>query len=370
MDMNWAMQRLSEGCRVAAALVALGSVAVAAAGADAVEEPQMKFPGLEWTVVAPETQGLVSNDVAAAMAHVASVAGEHGVSRSLVVRNGAIVWAGTDIDTLQPVWSCTKSFMSLCLGLLWDDGKCRPQDLACTSLPVLREHYPTVTLAHLATFTSGYANLGDQTFEPAPPMYTPGAAFHYSSQADLLALVLTRVANEPLRELLKRRIADPIGLPDKDWCWNVHSEVDGLTVNGGSGFPASGIHITPRAFARLGWLMANNGEWDGKRLISTNYIAEASRPQVQPTVPPHDPKAWYVDLPGSYGLNWWVNGTTPSGERMWPHAPVDMFAAQGNKNNVCFIIPSWKMVVVRMGGDAIIDMRLYDGMFARLAEAL
>lgn len=317
----------------------------------------------------PESQGLDAGGVDAAMAAVAAVVGELGTSRTVVVRNGAIVWAGNDIDTLLPVWSCTKSFMSLCFGLLWDDGKCEPRTLAWTAVPILRERYPDVTLGHLATFTGGYAHREGQTFEPAPPLHAPGAAFHYSDQSDLLALALTRIAGEPLRELFKRRIADPIGLPDADWRWNVHSEVDGLAVNGGSGFPDSGVHITARAFARIGWLMANGGVWDGKRLLGERYLAEASRVRVASTVPPHDPEAWYVGLPGAYGLNWWVNGTNPSGERMWPHAPSGTFAAQGNRNNVCFVVPAWKMAVVRMGPDAIIDMRLYDGMFKHLAEA-
>jgi CubicO group peptidase (beta-lactamase class C family) len=329
----------------------------------------MMFPKENWTVATPESQGLASDAVEAAMAHVASVAVKVGVARTLVVRNGVIVWAGPDVDSMQAVHSCTKSFLSLCLGLLWDDGKCRPEDLACTYLPVLRAQYPGVTLAHLATFTSGYAHAGDNAFVPAEPMYAPGAAFHYSAQSDLLALLLTHVAREPLRDLFKRRIADPIGLADEAWQWNVLDTVDGVAVHGGSGFPASGVHITPRAFARIGWLLANNGVWDGKRLVSSNYIAAASRVQVPPTVPPHDAKAWYVELPGCYGLNWWVNGTTPAGERMWPHAPTDTFAAQGNRNNVCFVIPSWKMAIVRLGPDDIINMRAYDGMFARLAEA-
>lgn len=122
--------------------------------------------------------------------------------------------------------------------------------------------------------------------------------------------------------------------------------------------------------ARFGWLYANSGVWNGQRLISQRYIDYATVARTSPDTPPHDPDAWYVKLPGNYGLNWWTNGTMPNGKRLWPSAPVRTFAAQGNLNNNCFIIPEWKMVVVRLGGDVIIDMEMYDRMFQMLGESL
>ncbi|RMD74370.1 MAG: hypothetical protein D6820_16830 [Lentisphaerae bacterium] len=55
---------------------------------------------------------------------------------------------------------------------------------------------------------------------------------------------------------------------------------------------------------------------------------------------------------------------------MWPHAPEGTFAAQGNKNNICLIIPAWKTVIVRLGQDKIINTDLYDGVFAILSPYL
>ena len=140
-------------------------------------------------------------------------------------------------------------------------------------------------------------------------------------------------------------------------------------VNGGSGSLPGGVSITARQMARFGLLLLNKGRWDGKQLLSAEYVAEASRPQVEVSVPPHEPDGWYVKLPGAYGLLFWVNGVCCTGERRWPNAPAGVFAVQGNFNNYCFVIPEWNMVVVRMGTDSRIDNDLYDRFFAKLKEA-
>jgi CubicO group peptidase (beta-lactamase class C family) len=108
----------------------------------------------------------------------------------------------------------------------------------------------------------------------------------------------------------------------------------------------------------------------GEQLISRRYIDCATVPHVGPGVPPYEAEGWYKGLPGSYGLNWWTNGITPEGRRMWPSAPVHTFAAQGHFNNICLIVPEWRTVIVRLGGDVVIDTDLYDRVFAAFRQAM
>jgi CubicO group peptidase (beta-lactamase class C family) len=205
--------------------------------------------------------------------------------------------------------------------------------------PELTEYYPTVTLKDLGTFTSGYNNVPGHVLEPAEPMYAPVTAFHYSSQSDILAYTLTEIAKEPLHKLFKRRIADEIGITDEAMDWQVFAtNQDNVAVNGGSGATGASVIITARAMARFGWLYANNGVWDGKRLVSQEYIEFASQPQVSALVPMYDKRGWYADLPGRYGLNRWTNDQNLKKEWLWQDAPKNTFAAQGNKNNICFIM--------------------------------
>jgi CubicO group peptidase (beta-lactamase class C family) len=172
---------------------------------------------------------------------------------------------------------------------------------------------------------------------------------------------------EPLGELFNRRIAQKIGITSNQMEWKNSGKINGITVNGGAGMPENGVYISALAMARFGWLYCCNGNWDGQQLISNRYIDYATTPRVSPEVPSYLPDGWYTGLlPGNYGLNWWVNGRKPDGSQMWPHAPEGTFAAQGNKNNICFVVPAWNMVIVRLGGDEIINTDLYDGVFERL----
>ena len=289
-----------------------------------------------------------------------------GNTQAVVVRNGRVIWKGSDIDNLHSVYSCGKSFMSSVFGLLVDDKKCTPETKAADILPALKEHYGEVTLGQFASFTSGYdVPWRKSPFEIRPPIHAPGKGFHYSSSADQLANLLTRVAGEPLRDFFRRRIADPIGIPPDKWHWRDVGKIDGLVVCGGSGH----VSITARQFARFGHLYLNKGRWGDKRILSAKWVEASTAPQVAPNVPPHDPKGWYVHLPGRYGWNWWTNGADAKGERLWRSATPGTFAAQGNRNNYCFVLPEWRMVFVRMGRGKAINSRLYDKVFAKLKEA-
>jgi CubicO group peptidase (beta-lactamase class C family) len=336
-------------------------------GCESQPEEKIVFPQQNWQVAIPESQGIDKKNLDAAMAYLDSVCGETGTSRTMVIKNGYVIWQGNDIKSRHLVWSCTKSFMSTCLGLLWDDGICHPETKAKIHFDKLDAYYPDVTIEHLATFTSGYNHKEGDPFEPAQPDYAPGEAFHYSRQSDVLARVLTMAGKESLADLFERRVASVIGITAGQMEWKDYGMVNGIKLNGGAGMPESGVSITAEAMARFGWLYCCNGNWNGRQVVSRKYIDYATSPRVSSAVPPFDPKAWYAGLlSGNYGLNWWVNGEKPDGTQMWPHAPEGTFAAQGNKNNICLIVPAWKMVIVRIGGDNNIDTDLYDGVFKHL----
>jgi CubicO group peptidase (beta-lactamase class C family) len=347
------------------ALLGLLSIAALHAG-----ESPMAFPTATWETSTPEAQGLDRGHLDQAMAQIQAICGADGNRQTVVIRNGYLLWQGDEAGKRHLVWSCTKSFMSTCLGLLWDDGICTPDTLASRYLPALAAEYPSVTLAHLASFTSGYAHAEGRPDVPARPLYPPGAAFDYSSQADLLAVLLTAAAGEPLHDLFMRRVGTPIGLDDGEFRWGVQALPGPIAINGGAGAAGSGVELTARAMARFGWLYCRRGSWNGRQLISARYIDAATAVRVPVGVPPYDGKAWYVDVPGRYGLNWWVNGVAANGKRLWPSVPASAFAAQGNKNNICIIVPEWNLVLVRLGEDKIIDVSLFDGPLRLLGEGL
>jgi CubicO group peptidase (beta-lactamase class C family) len=324
----------------------------------------MIFPGADWIEAKPESQGLDAAKLNDAIAHLVGHTGRDGARELVVIRNGRLVWKGDNIDHMHGIWSCTKSFTSTVLGLLIDDGKASLDTRAASVLPALKSYYPSVTLRHFSTMTSGYRAVGDETsggythgpsgtpFEPNPaPLFASGSSYAYwDSAMNQFGNVLTRIAGEPLDQLFQRRIADPIRMNSAAWKWGDFGVVDGLRVNGGSGNANKHVVISARELARLGHLFLNQGLWQGKRLLSEAWIRQATSVQVPVTLT----NAWTksgIDGPGQYGFNWWRNAPGPSGALTWPGAPGDTFAAAGHNNNRLFVIPSWRMVIIRLGLD-------------------
>lgn len=350
--------------KLSAAIAMCLSIAFASAA-------EVVFPGAEWETSTPEAQGIDSGKLNAAMEHVKVISKQDGNSQCVVVRNGYLIWAGSDIDKKHHVWSCTKSFTSTCLGLLWDDGKCAPGDKAARWLPELQEHYPDATLEHFATFTSGYNYDGDNVYKPLPPLFPLGSHMRYCKETEVLSWALTRIGGRKIGELFRERVAAPLHFKEGDWEWVDYPVVyKGEKFSGGCGELKAGMHITARQMARFGWLFANGGVWKGKQIISRRYIDYACTTRVPATVPPYEKDGWYKVLPGVYGMNWWVNGVNERGTRLWPDAPADTFLPQGNLNNHCFIVPSWKMVIVRLGHDGNIDNYQYNEVFRLIKEGM
>lgn len=335
-------------------------------------ESGMVFPGIRWEITSPENQGVDPIKLQRALTYLAHKTGKDGISEVVLVRNGRIIWQGDRATIPHNVWSCTKVFTSTILGLLIDQGKCSLDTLAKNHLEQLAPMYSGVTLKHFATMTSGYDGGGDQSrnpLNPTSPLFAPGTRFRYwDSAMNQFLNVLTRIAGEPARELFRRSVADPIGLAPEKWEWKDFGSFDGLLVNGGAGNLGKGIHISALEMARFGHLFLNRGEWAGRQLLSASWVDLATSPQVSADMPLFGKGT--RDGPGRYGFNWWSNGIGRYGRRRWPAAPPQTYAARGFNNNRCFVIPEWKMVVVRQGQDGDISERTYNRLFKRLGKAL
>jgi hypothetical protein len=121
---------------------------------------------------------------------------------------------------------------------------------------------------------------------------------------------------------------------------------------------------TPRDFARIGWLWANAGSWNGTELIPHGLFEAHARVDV----PADTPRTGGGDVddylgigtagggadqtmlgPGVYGFNWWFNDDGA----LWPDAPPDAFQANGHWNGeVLVVIPSLGIVAAWRGDGA------------------
>jgi CubicO group peptidase (beta-lactamase class C family) len=317
---------------------------------------QMTFPGETWEKVAPESQDVDSKRLGAAVDYLRDHSGSNGVDRLIIIRNGRVIWKGPETDLKQRVWSITKAFTSTAQGLLIEDGKCTLDTLAWQYNPKdLAEQYRGVTLRHFATMTSGFDGVGgsydfdekkrgdeNALVRPLPPFFAPGTKYQYWDEAtQQYGYVLAKIAGESLQDYLKRRVFDPIGMGEIQW----QPDATGKVLNW-----TGGLVISASDLARFGHLFLNEGNWSGRQLVPVSWVREATRVQVPPSIPNALASS---DRKGSgvYGYHWWPNGTTPEGKRRWPDASLGTYARSGYNNNDLFVIPTWHMVIVRLGLD-------------------
>ena len=346
----------------------------------------MAFPGKDWKEVTPESQGIDSAKLNAAISYLKNNSGRDGVKEMVIIRNGYMVFKGANIDKVHGVWSLTKSFTSTVLGILIDDDRAALDTLAKEYVSSMAATYPTVTLRHFTTMTSGYYAVGDEPrgsykhgpsttpFKPAnkPLFVPPGSKYAYwDSAMNQFANVLTRIAGEPIEALFKHKIAEAIGMNSSKWDWRDFGKVHGIVVNGGSGNNNKHVHISARELARLGHLFLNRGKWKGKQLISGAWVEQAPRVQVPASLPLEHLSG--ADGRGVYGYNWWVNSIKHDGKRKWPGAPSGTYSASGYNNNDMFVIPEWNMVIVRLGLDQTefnITDTIYGTFIQKLGQAI
>lgn len=122
-----------------------------------------------------------------------------------------------------------------------------------------------------------------------------------------------------------------------------------LTLKTGiSGLWYDGVmYSKPRSMARFGLLMLNSGNWNGQKILSDqNFIQSMIIPS--------------QELNKSYGLLWWLNGQSsfmlPGSQIVFngtliPNAPGNTWCALGKNDQKIYIVPSEKLVIIRMGQD-------------------
>jgi CubicO group peptidase (beta-lactamase class C family) len=318
--------------------------------------PVVSAPDKAWEYVRPEAVGMRGDLLLEALGFLESGCLHDGIRQVVVVRHGRVVFQGDSAFKKHNIYSCSKTFTSTVLGLLIGEGRVALDHPVATVLPELKTWYPEVTFRHFATMTSGYSAAGisrwngenadwsSTPYSPEPPHFAPGTYFEYWDEAQMMfGRALTALLGCPMADYFDERIARPIGMGE--WSWATEGELDGVAVNNG----CTGIHISALQLARFGQLYLNEGAWNGAQLIPAAWCRAATRPQVRSDIPVYAGDRNNVQGSGSYGFNWWVN--SPDGLSRMPDAPPATAYMSGLHHNVCFILPEWDMVIVRMGED-------------------
>jgi CubicO group peptidase (beta-lactamase class C family) len=314
-------------------------------------------PAGTWQRVSPASVGLD----AAKLNQIAGQA-EHGKSNCLVVvRNGKLAgewyFRGTGPNTTQDVFSATKSLASTLVGIAQDDGDLSIGDRASKWIPEwTASPSSTVTVRDLLSMDSGrhwsafsdYVRLlaaRDRTAfaigldQSAPP----GQVWAYNNSAvQTLDRVLQEATHENVVTFAQRRLFKPLGM----------TRTTMTTDAAGNAQMFEGIRSTCRDMARFGVLMLNQGLWNGRRIVSSSWVKQATARSSS-------------ELNAGYGYLWWLNHEGVIGDvlaatslqqsrhstrgRLVPGAPNDMYWALGLGNQLLQIDPGTGTVVVRLG---------------------
>jgi CubicO group peptidase (beta-lactamase class C family) len=337
----------------------------------------------DWERVPPEAAGLDAGAVAAAARHaaeqetpwsrdlaqmIASDFGEEppwnealgpvrprGGPNGLVLRQGRIVAEWGETQQIDLTFSVAKSYLSILAGLAWDRGLIGDLDEPVRQtvddggFDPPRNH--KITWRHLLTQTSewegelwGKADLIDRhrsvggrpsagkkgTYRA---LQEPGTFWEYNDvRVNRLALALLRLWRRPLPAVFRELVMEPLGA-SPDWEWhgyrNSYVEIDGepvQSVSGGSHW-GGGVFIHAQDQARIGLLMLRDGVWQGRRILSEEWIRRSREP---------------CPLYPQYGLLWWLN----TGKALYPSAPESSYCASGAGGNLTWIDPEHDIVAV------------------------
>ncbi|MBI3288528.1 MAG: serine hydrolase [Elusimicrobia bacterium] len=282
-------------------------------------------------------------------------------TRAIVVLSGGKVVAeryapGITAQTPLNGWSMTKSVMGALIGTIVGQKRLSLGDRGL--LPQWSDGRAEIALEDLLRMRSGlrfsevYSNpLSDVTrmlfdstdaagFAASRPLAAPpGTVWQYSSgTTNILSLIARRAVGETEYPAWPRRaLFDPLGMSSAVF------ERDAA----GTFVASSFLFATARDWARFGQLHVEDGIHEGRRLLPEGWVRFGAAPT------PQAPQA-------RYGAHWWLKlspelgGQTPAAARV----PADAFHALGHEGQCLTVIPSRRLVVVRLG--LSIDITAWD----------
>lgn len=201
-----------------------------------------------------------------------------------------------------------------------------------TSAPSLKENL--ITNKHLLTMSSGLDDaLGDDV-SPSNLQYIAdaGTRWAYHNVYVKLQDVVAQATGQTWSNYFNTKLRDRIGMTGGAWI-----QTGGLSV----------YWSTTRNMARFGLLALNNGKWQNNQIVPISYMQNATSTSQN------------INL--AYGYLWWLNGKSsyhlPQSQYQFngsliPSAPSDLYCALGKNDQKIYVVPSKKLVIIRMGNAA------------------
>ncbi|HRP33476.1 MAG TPA: serine hydrolase [Agriterribacter sp.] len=230
--------------------------------------------------------------------------------------------------------SAGKTLVSATVGIAQQNGLLNITDRASdylgtgwTSEPVDKENL--ITVKHLLSMTSGISDESNLVIKSnLTYVADAGSRWAYGNVFQKLMDVVAEAGNQDFQSYFDAKLKNKIGM---DGYWNF-----------GPLFKI--FHSTTRSMARFGLLALNQGKWNNEQIVDESFFKACTNSS--------------QDINPSYGYLWWLNGKSkymvPGSQNVFQgnlvaNALADMYAGMGAADQRVYVIPSRKMVVVRMG---------------------
>jgi len=205
-----------------------------------------------------------------------------------------------NIETRKNVYSVSKSFTSIAIGILLDKSLINLENFVLfyftDEVKSYLPEYESLKVKHLLTMTVGqetdeFHNITPtknpfEMFFNIPLKNKPGETFFYSNFSSfILSAIVTKITGKPLNDFLDEHLYKVIGIKKPVW----------KNINDYN-FGATGLELSLRDMVKFGHLILNDGVWDEKRVVSKEYLDLALDKHIK------DP-----NLPLYYGFHFWIS---------------------------------------------------------------
>ncbi len=242
----------------------------------------------------PEKEGINSADI---LKYIKLLEGQHISTHNMIImRHGKIVferyWKPFHKDYLHRMYSVSKSFVSIAVGFLEQDG------LVCLDDPIVKyfpkelenqqdENMRNQTIRHMLMMSTAKPATGwmldrpkdrvAQYFANNNKISRPsGTVFDYDSSGSfILGALVERQTGKTLIEYLREKLFDKIG---------VSSDAYFLTCPGGHSWGDSALICKPTDLLRTAMFCMNKGKWNSEQLLNEEYMTLATTKQIDNSI--------------------------------------------------------------------------------------
>ena len=286
----------------------------------------------------PESQG-VSSEFFVDLIRKLSENKDCNVHKLMFLRHGYVIaecaFEPYDPDMWHVSYSMCKSIVGMAIGILVDEGKLniddKISDIFSARLSPFGFLRKPLTVKNLLSMSSGVefseagaisGNDWRKSFLDSSFKFEPGMEFEYNSMNTyMLSAIITEITGLSCFDFCRKRIFEPLGIQRVFW----ESCPQSITKGGW------GLFIRIEDMAKLGQLYLQKGKWDGKQIVSEEWV-EAST-------------SWQIETGkednGHYGYQLWINDDRPGS-----------FAYNGMLGQNVFVYPDIDMVVVTNAGNS------------------